>query len=349
MTVSILIPVYNGSQTLTATLECVLNQSVPPDEVIIGDDTLIDNRKEVVKIKKIVDSFKKKAAFPVIFIKHKKNFGCQGNFQTLTDRATKDIVLYLAQDDIFSTNAIASVQNVFKNNPPVGFMTRPYFWFYDDIKKPIRHVPPPNLKAHTVITSATELSTMNDDIQIQKAVHAIFGSIGQISGLAMRRKWIKNPFHADIFPGHMYPIAHMWKSHPGIFIKEYILAVGTVTSQSRTRSDIYDDSPTEQWMRMFRSNFSDQKYDKILNICTKHITTNFVGLIQIKNFSSQINTLKEVVILLKYRWQNIFDARFWFYSVISIFVPALILRRMTDWYKNKIHATSVPPIQFKIQ
>ena len=347
MTISLLVPVYRGSQTLEAALESVLNQLVTPDEVIIGDDTLVSEKCETQKIKKIVERFQKKALFPVQYIKNDFNLGCQGNFQKLSELATKDVVLYLAHDDIFSTDAISIVKNIFQNNPKVGFMTRPYYWFYDDINKPIRHVPPPNLETHTTIPSATELYKRNNNEEIQKAVHNIFGSIGQISGLALRRKWIKEPFHEDIFPGHMYPIADMWKVHSGIFIKEYIVALGTATSQSRTLSGIYDDSPTAQWMRMFRYTFKDRKYHKIFDACTMHIATNYHGLIQIKNFSSLRNVFKEIVILLKYRLKNIFEINFWFYAILSILIPRKILTFITDWYKNTILSQTIPCIPFE--
>ena len=347
MTISLLIPIYKGSQTLEAAFNSVLDQTTPPDEVIIGDDTPLSDKREVQTIKKIVERFQKKASNPVLFIKNKINLGCQGNFQKLTDSATKDVVFYLAHDDILSTDAIAIVKNVFQKNPSIGFLTRPYFWFYDDFNKPIRHVPPPNLETHTIIPSATELSKTNNDVQIQKAVHTIFGSIGQISGLALRRKWIKEPFHEDIFPGHMYPIADMWKVHSGICIKEYIVALGTATSQSRTLSGIYDDSPTAQWMRMFRYNFKDRKYHKILDACTMHIATNYLGLIQIKNFSSLGNVFKEIVILLKYRFKNILEINFWFYAILSIFIPRKILTFITDWYKNTILSQTIPCIPFE--
>lgn len=345
LTLSILIPVYKGSGTLTTALGSILHQSDTPDEVIIGDDTSSKDVIEIKKIKQIIEQFKKKAPFPVLYLHNNKNLGCQKNFQNLTDLATKDIVLYLAHDDIFSSNAIKIVKDVFQKNPKVGFMTRPYFWFYDDIKKPIRYVPPPDDEKHTIIPSVDDLLKRDNDVS-QKAVSEIFGSIGQISGLVLRRKWITEPFHEDIFPGHMYPIADMWKKHQGIFIKDYILAVGTATSQSRTISGIYEDSPTEQWMRMFRYNFNGKKYSQILKLCTKHIATNYLGLIQIKNFSTTANVFDEIVILLKYRTINIFSFSFWFYSMLSLVIPKTILLRCTDWYKNTIMSKSIPQIEF---
>lgn len=346
MTVSLLIPVYKGSRTLEAALQSVLDQSIFPDEVIIGDDTPPSDKREVQKIKKIVERFQRKTSYPVIFIKNKVNLGCQKNFQKLTNTATKDIVLYLAQDDIFSINAISIIKDAFQNNPDCGFLTRPYFWFYDDIKKPIRYVSPPNNKLHTIIPSVNELIKSNGNAQIDNAVSTIFGSIGQISGLAIKRKLIKTSFHKDIFPGHMYPIANIWKNHQGICIKDYIVAIGTETSQSRIMTGIYDDSPTEQWIRMFQANFGDSKYKKIFLSCIKHITTNYIGLIQIKNFSTISHIMKEIHLLFHYRPMNIISIRFWFFVLISIFIPAKVLKNITDWYKQNILSKTVPHIPF---
>ncbi|KKQ38584.1 MAG: Glycosyl transferase family 2 [Candidatus Roizmanbacteria bacterium GW2011_GWA2_37_7] len=354
MTISVLIPVYKGSQILEAALESVLNQTEKPDEVIIGNDTPADNTQENKKIAALIDAFEKKAKFPVTSITNKHNLGCQKNFQKITDTASKDIVLYLAHDDILSINAVSIVKNVFQNNPKVGFATRPYFWFFDDVQKPIRHVPPPNINQHTLIPSANQLikpthtfNITNTIQDIDSAVHAIFGSIGQISGLALRRKWIQKPFHIDIFPGHIYPIADIWKQHQGIFIKNYIVAIGTATSQSRTVTGMYDDSPTEQWIRMFRHHFQDKRYQQILKSCTKHIATNYIGLIQIKNYSSMSHVFREICTLMKFRKRNIFELQFWMYSLLAIVIPKKFLRFLTDWYKQNILSITVPEIRFK--
>ena len=43
MSISVLIPAYNCSKTIQATLDSVLGQTVPPDEVIVMDDGSTDD------------------------------------------------------------------------------------------------------------------------------------------------------------------------------------------------------------------------------------------------------------------------------------------------------------------
>ena len=48
--VSVVIPVYNGSRTIRATVECLLRQSHRPHEIIVVDDGSTDGTAEVLKV-----------------------------------------------------------------------------------------------------------------------------------------------------------------------------------------------------------------------------------------------------------------------------------------------------------
>lgn len=339
--ISILVPVYKGSHVLPKALNSLAAQTNKNFEILIGDDNKEEDILESDKTLKVIEKFhafllENDIKIHIRYIKNKTNLGCHKNFENLVKEAKTKIVLFLAQDDIFSIDAVEKVTDAFNEFPGAAFLTRPYFWFEEDVHKPIRHVPPLNAKKNV-------LMKLKDG---ERTVKGVFGSVGQISGLAIRKDLIRIPYHTDIFPGHIYPLADLLKDYPAIFLKDYILAVGTFDSQSRHISAIYDDSPTEQWMRMFNTIYADKKYKKILTLCTKHMATNYEGLIQIKNFGKPGKAEKEIFILLKYRWQNIFAPRFWIYSLITLLVPRTILIKMTDYYKRTFLSKRIPNIPF---
>lgn len=331
--ISILVSVYKGSHVLKHALDSIYNQTYKNYEVIVVDDNHPEVTEEIQKTYDVVKKYKK-----IRYIKNKKNLGCDKTFQVLLDSAKYDLVAFLAHDDIFAKDAIDEIVKAFNEYPEAAFITRPYFWFEYDIKKSIRHVSPINPKKN-------ELMWLHEG---EKTVKGVYGSVGQISGLAVKKNLIRIPFHTDVFPGHVYPFADLLKDYPAVFLKKYIVAVGTFDSQSRHDSTLYNDSPTEQWIRMFQKIYKDKQYKKFRKLCIKHFATNYEGLVQIKNFGQEGLVEKEILILLKYRWQNIFVPRFWFYSIICVVTPKLILRKITDWFKSKILSKTIPKISFKM-
>ncbi len=334
MTITILIPIYKGSRTIRATLDSLRSQTDPDFRVIIGNDTKKEDKEELRKVRSIVQDF---ADLKITYQENPANLGCQGNFQQLVEKAETDIVLFLAHDDIFSEDAVQIVRGVFTKNMEVGFLIRPYFWFENNIREPIRAIYPP--QTHEDVIIPLDCS--------KEYFRKVFESIGQISGLAFRKKWFSGRFHPDIFPGHMYPIVEMWKNHPGIYIHNYIVAVGTETSQSKTVSSVYDDSPTEQWLRMFDTVFAEKKYTSKKEWGYEHTLTNYIGLVQIKNYGSFQKLFREIGILIRYRHQNLWSLRLIFWILITVFVPSTILQRITQLYKKSISSKMIPTIIFQ--
>jgi hypothetical protein len=65
---------------------------------------------------------------------------------------------------------------------------------------------------------------------------------------------------------------------------------------------------------------------------------NFAGLVQLKNYSTFKNLLREFFILLKLRPVNLLNSKFWFFSLGTILVPKRILIWLVDNYKGRIPA-----------
>lgn len=325
---SILIPTYKGSGLLGDTLKSILSQSFDNFEIIVNDDASGDNIEEVI------NSLRDKRV--KLYINEKRR-GYPGNLEAARKRATGDIIYLMGQDDILGTGALFNTYAVFNNHDDVGAVTRPYYWFDEDINIPVRAKS--QLNAYK-----DEIVKINDNFD---KIIAVFGTLDQLSGLAYRAKFIDLPFHKDIFPCHVYPFVSIFKNHPIVFLKDYNVAVRIRSSQSRYVSSIYEKSPLQSWVDMFNSVFYEEKFSKLRDYCIKNfVAVNYVGLVQIRNFARYKYLWREIWLLLEYRWKNIFSFQFWFFSLGCIILPPCILLPVVDWYKCKLNRLRFKHIRF---
>lgn len=328
---SILIPTYNGDKILSDTLRSLFSQSFNNYEIIINDDCSSDNTK------KVVESFNDPR---IKFFRNVKNLGYSGNLEETRKKATGDIVYLMGQDDILAKDALLNTYNIFKNQPEVGAVTRPYFWFDKNITTPVRAKEQFNPEKDELVKI-----TDNPD-----KVISVFKTLDQLSGLAYRKSFMDLPFHPDIFPCHIYPFASIFKKHPVVFLKDYNLAVRIASSQCRSVSSIYNKSPMQSWVEMFENVFPEKEFEKMRKHCIKNfVAVNYIGLVQLRNYAKYRYLLREIFYLLKYRWQNIFSLQFWFFSLGCIIMPAKFLIPMVDRYKNKVNSKNLKHIKFKYQ
>ena len=316
----ILIPTYNGSEVIADTLKSILAQSFQNFEIIIQDDASRDNTVEIAE--SLGDG-------RIKIYRNEKNLGYPGNLGSLSQKATGDIVYLMGQDDILDRDALENTYRAFKISEDVGAVARPYYWFDKNMKIPVRATGRLNPEKDETIR-------MSDGFE---RILLLIDVAGQFSGLAMRRKYINTPFHRDIFPCHVYPFISILKKHSIVFLKDYNLAVRIRSSQCRSLSSIYDKSPVGSWVDFFNNVFGGTEFAKFREYAIKnYVAKNYVGLVQIRNYAQYRYLLREIWYLLKYRWENIYSLKFWFFSLGCIFMPAALLIPMVDWYKNNINA-----------
>lgn len=330
---SICIPVYKGSHLLWNTLSRVIDQDFRNYEILIGDDNPPYEDEEIKKTQDIIASFHDER---IKYHKNEKNLGYAVNLRNIVSRSKNEIIFLLGQDDILARDALQKTHDAFFLDDDVGVVTRPYFWFMDDINKPVRVVAPYDSTRDSVLSLADG----------KESFLKIFESVGQLSGLAYRREFLFTPFNDECFPAHIYPFAGILKKHKCVFLKDYTVAIGIRDSQTRSVSSIYDLSPTESWLRMYKTVFSGKEYEKVRTWGIEHITTNFVGLIQIKNYAKRGILMKEIGILIRERKKNMLNMKFWFFVIGTILIPRPILVFMVDWYKTKISARLIVNIKF---
>ena len=317
--ISVLIPAYNGADVIGEAIESILAQSYPHFEIIICDDGSKDNTEKVIK------TYKDKR---IHFFPAKINLGYPGNLNRCLTHAKGEIIYLLGQDDIVTKTALEQTYNAFQLSDAIGAVCRPYRWFDKNFDTTVRARFPLN-------SNKNEVVKITDDPQRVKAVFQVLDSL---SALAYRRKYMDLKFHPDIFPCHIYPFASIFKKHPVVFLKDYVSSVRIESSQCRFLSSIYDKSPVLSWVQMFHDVFKEKEYEKIRNYCVKNfVAVNYVGLVQIRNYSHYWNLLREIWYLLKYRWENIFTPVFWFFALGTLIIPPTILIPLVDWYKNKVN------------
>lgn len=313
------------------TLRSILSQSFTDYELIICDDASTDGTAGVVA------SF----ADPRIkFFKNSNNLGYPGNLENCRKWASGDILYLMGQDDILRRGLLQDTHDVFAANETVGAVTRPFFWFDEDIEKPVRATPQLNPEQDEVVRI-----TDNFD-----KVFAVFDTLGQLSGLALRKKFVDRPFHSDIFPCHIYPFAAIFKKHPVVFLKDYSVAVRIGSSQTRKISSIYEKSPLRSWIEMFENIFPEKEFGELRRYATQtFVATDYLGLIQIRNYARYRYLLREIYLLLKYRPLNLFDPRFWFFSLGTMLIPPVLLIPLVDLYKGKVLSRVLKDIKFDYQ
>jgi len=329
---SICLPVYKGSHILKMALDSIFRQNFNSDyEIVIGEDTPLECNEEIKAVEMLINSYD---ITKIKYIKNSINLGYAVNLQNIVRNAKGEVLFLMAQDDILSKDSLQKTHDAFFLDNDIGCVTRPYYWFVDNFRKPVRVVTPYNIDADTVIS-------VKDKGQFMK----IFGSIGQLSGLAYKRNLITVPFNEECFPAHIYPFAGILRSHKCVFLKDYTVAIGILDSQTRLVESIYDVSPTESWLKMYKTVFTGEEFKEQSKWALEHICKNYMGFVQLKNYAKPGILLREIIIFIRERPKNLLNLKFWFFALGTLIIPAFILRRLVDWYKDRVIAKTLTNIQ----
>ena len=115
---SIVIPVYNGAETIGETIESILSQSFKNFELIVQDNDSDDDTARIV------------SAYSDPRVKYYKNSGNLGYSQNLREgkkNCLGDILFLMAADDILLEDALDNTHSAFRLDENIGAVTRPYY------------------------------------------------------------------------------------------------------------------------------------------------------------------------------------------------------------------------------
>lgn len=325
--VSVCIPVYNGADTISQTISSILSQTFEDFELLIVDNASVDNTEDLIK------SFTDDR---IKIYRNEKNIGCGGNLDECKEKATGDILFYVAADDILDIYALEKIYNVFNIYEDIGIVTRPYFWFDRDILRPVRT---------TRQFSGNQIVSINDSYD---KITDVIALSDQISGMGFRKKYMNFSFGRKHFVEMASLVAPMLKNCKALILRDNIVAI-RINKSGATNPFVYKESPVMAWYNLITSTYYEDKFNDLKNYLINNlIANNYIGLVQIKNFGSYKFLFREIYYLVKLRWQNIFNLRFWFFCIGTIIIPRFLLRKMVTIYKNKINTKflkNIKPIQ----
>ena len=113
MSISVLIPAYNCTKTIRATLNSVFAQTVAPDEVLVMDDGSTDDTLD------ILNSYR-----PRITVLRQPNRGVASARNALVKKATGDLLAFVDCDDLWNSRYLETQRRLFKEHPKaVAFFT----------------------------------------------------------------------------------------------------------------------------------------------------------------------------------------------------------------------------------
>jgi len=114
--ISVALCTFNGGHFIGQQLESIINQSRPPDELIICDDASTDDTID------IVSSIAAGRLSTIHIIQNKKSLGCVKNFEKAIKCTTGDIIFLSDQDDVWFKEKILIMMSPFVESDGVGLV-----------------------------------------------------------------------------------------------------------------------------------------------------------------------------------------------------------------------------------
>ncbi len=111
--VSVLITCFNYGPYVGQAIESALNQTLPPDEIIVSDDGSTDHSCEVV------EQYAKQ--YPSVKLVRGVHGGMARCLNNAWQASSGDVICLLDADDVFLPGKIQAVVSAFRSNPDAGF------------------------------------------------------------------------------------------------------------------------------------------------------------------------------------------------------------------------------------
>lgn len=226
--------------------------------------------------------------------KNIRNVGAMTSMNRLINMAKGDYMVFMCADDVFTNPfVISDIAKIFQDYSNVGFVGRYYYQFIGDKNKPVRG-----------------FRTDNP-----------YRCADNWSGLAFRSACLPFNVSYSIFVEAAHTVKQVlikgWKYK---IIKYDTVAVrSTIGNNGSQDPKCYVNSPIKNWIDLIGKE--------------KSVLTNFISLIQIKNWGTYKALLREIWYLVKFRPINLLRLDFWFFTLVSLITPKIILKQVPKIYK----------------
>lgn len=119
MLLSFILTTYNHEKYIRECLLSIFDQTTAPDEIVISDDASTDKTWQVIieTVQGLED-----ANFKIVLNRNITNMGVAKNFTTALEKASGDILIFGAGDDIYTDCKVGMTLNYYRENPQIAGM-----------------------------------------------------------------------------------------------------------------------------------------------------------------------------------------------------------------------------------
>ncbi len=113
MKISVCIPTFNRLKTVKEAVASCLNQSLLPDEIVIGDDSKSDETENWI------NEMQKDTVVKIRYYHNRPSLKQAGNVNQLFNYVKGELLVLLHDDDLLMPEAIQHLQSCFLQNPEI--------------------------------------------------------------------------------------------------------------------------------------------------------------------------------------------------------------------------------------
>jgi abequosyltransferase len=132
--ISICIPAFNRVEFLPELLDSILVQEYSDYEIIVAED----HSPQRPAISATIASYIRCHGEKIRYYENPRNLGYDGNLRRLIELANGSYILFMGNDDLLATGALASIAEVLHKYSEIGVVLRSYSSFMSDPKIPVQ-------------------------------------------------------------------------------------------------------------------------------------------------------------------------------------------------------------------